>query len=399
MQRAFYGVIAIVVLLFIGAAIYMAEGSSWQKLFFPSTADSIPTASFLPETQQAELVDVAATDNSPQPVLYKVEKYITGLNVPWSIVFTSPTRILVTERPGKVRVIINGQLQPRAIKEFPETVSQSEEGLMGLTLHPQYATNRFVYISLAYQKNEAKVVKVLRFIDTGNSLENELLIIDDIPAANNHAGNRLHFGPDIKLYISTGDAQQPESAQDSTALSGKFLRLNDDGSIPSDNPIPDSPVYTWGHRNPQGFAWHPVTGELYATEHGPSRNDGPPGGDEVNLIGAGENYGWPRVSHDRNDEGFVAPLLVFTPAVAPAGAAFYDADVFPQLKNSFLFAMLRGEGIMRVIFDENEPKKVVRYEKLPDINVGRVREIVTGPDGYIYFATSNRDGRGTPRDG
>jgi glucose/arabinose dehydrogenase len=174
------------------------------------------------------------------------------------------------------------------------------------------------------------------------------------------------------------------------------LRINKDGSVPDDNPFAGSAVWSLGHRNPQGIAWHPVTGELYATEHGPSGFDGPGGGDEVNRIVKGANYGWPVVSHERSREGMISPLLVFTPAEAPASAAFYSGERISQFSNNFFFGALRGEGLWRVIFSQTEPDRILYKEKMFGGKYGRIRDVVIGHDGNLYFTTSNRDGRGEP---
>jgi glucose/arabinose dehydrogenase len=213
-----------------------------------------------------------------------------------------------------------------------------------------------------------------------------------------HAGCRLGFGPDGKLYITTGDARQPSLAQDLNSLAGKILRINKDGSIPADNPFPGSPVYSYGHRNSQGIAWQPGTGRLYVTEHGPSGSDGPEGGDEINLIQAGANYGWPLVSHDATLEGTESPLIQFTPAVAPSGAAFYGSNVLPMFTGRLFFGALRGEGLVMVDISAQDPKVIESVQWIVS-NVGRVRDVAVGPDGLIYFTTSNQDGRGTYRSG
>lgn len=343
-------------------------------------------------------VSESGTKTTDQFVSLRLESFVQNLDVPWSMVFTSPERILVTERPGRVRVVENGRLLEEPLRVFTEASNRSEEGLMGMTLDPDYTSNRFVYLCLAYRTAEGQIFdKVIRVKDGGGGLIDDQVIIDRIPAAANHAGCRLRFGPDEKLYISTGDASDKSLPQDLTLLAGKILRLNADGSIPVDNPFVGSPVYSYGHRNGQGFDWHPVSGVLIATEHGPSGNDGPGGGDEVNLIREGQNYGWPEVSHQRSRAGMVDPLIVFTPAIAPASGMFYRSEVIPQLKNTFLFGMLRGEGIMQVIFTEDG--QVDSYQKLAEIGVGRVRDVVEGPDGYLYFTTSNQDGRGRARSG
>lgn len=329
-------------------------------------------------------------------VPYTIEEVASGLKVPWSIVFTSPNRMLVAERGGTVRVIENGTLQAKALHSFTEVSVGGEEGLMSLALHPQYASNKLIYASLAYENSQGMFVKVVQVRDEGDRLVFVKNILDKIPGAQFHAGSRIAFGPDQKLYVTTGDATDKNLAQRMSSLAGKLLRLNDDGTIPSDNPLPQSAIWSYGHRNSQGLAWHPVTSELYSTEHGPSVFDGPAGGDELNRISKGGNYGWPLVSHDKTKEGTVAPLVTYTPAEAPGSGMFYSGSVFPQFKNNFFFGALKGEGIMRIVLDENDPDKIFSSQKLEDVQLGRIREVVQGPDGFIYFSTSNRDGRGKP---
>ncbi|OGY85104.1 MAG: hypothetical protein A3F54_02450 [Candidatus Kerfeldbacteria bacterium RIFCSPHIGHO2_12_FULL_48_17] len=336
------------------------------------------------------------TEQRPETVPYEIEEVVGGLAVPWSMAFSSSERILVTERPGRIRVIEAGKLLTQPLHTFSEVATGGEEGLMSLALHPQYAENRLVYASLAYETGQDMFVKVVRFEDKGDAIGDVTIIIDRIPAAQFHAGCRIAFGPDGKLYITTGDATEKNLAQDLGSLAGKILRVNADGSIPEDNPFPGSAVWSYGHRNPQGIDWHPVSGEFYSTEHGPSTFDGPAGGDEVNRIVKGANYGWPLISHEETREGTVAPLLVFTPAEAPGSALVYSGAVFPQFQNNLFFGALKGEGLMRVVISAENPDTVLSYEKLGDVNFGRIRDVAEGPDGYIYFSTSNRDGRGDP---
>jgi aldose sugar dehydrogenase len=379
---------------------YLGWGS--QRASVMQFSDSSQTFVPAPNGAVPPTVEMANTQGSPKPttaVSFEAVSVVEGLSIPWSLAFTSQERLLFTERPGNVRAVLNGQLQPKPLFVFPETSHQGEEGVMGMTLHPKYATNKWVYVAVAYPKNNKTVVKLVKFVDSGETWANGQVILDDIPAARNHSGTRLRFGPDGKLYVTTGDASQKELAQNMQSLAGKILRLNDDGSRPSDNPFPGTLIYSYGHRNPQGLDWHPVTKNLYATEHGPSTFDGPPGGDEVNFIQAGKNYGWPLVSHDKTAPNTEAPLLVYTPATAPASGMFYKGSVYPQFTNSFFYGGLRGEGLYRVVFDQTDPKKAVTQEKVAGVNVGRVRDIVEGPDGLIYFTTSNTDGRGKPRAG
>ncbi|MEK7524706.1 MAG: PQQ-dependent sugar dehydrogenase [Patescibacteria group bacterium] len=324
-----------------------------------------------------------------------VEEVASGLEVPWSIAFTSEDRMLVTERPGRLRVIQNEVLLPQPLHVFPEVSTVGEEGLMSVVLDPEYDQSRFIYVSLAYKKDDGMAVKILRFRDGGSQLIDEKIILDGIPAAQYHAGCRMAFGPDGKLYITTGEATNGALAQDLKSLGGKILRINKDGTVPADNPFKDSPIWSYGHRNPQGIAWLKAK-EMYSSEHGPSGFDGPEGGDEINHIMKGGNYGWPLVSHENKKEGTVAPIILFTPAEAPGSLLIYSGKLFPQFANNLFFGALRGEGIVRVVLDHANGDKVTYWEKLGNVRFGRIREVVESPDGSIYFSTSNRDGRGVP---
>lgn len=351
---------------------------------------------YKPFSKPGSPVSQTPTESKPTDVPYKIEKVSTGLDTPWSLVFTSATRWLVSERPGVIRIIQDGQVAGE-LTRF--AVSETgEEGLMGIELDPQYQSNKLVYACYATSFGSGIIDRVVRFEDKGTSTGNQQVLLDNIPAARFHAGCRIKFGPDGKLYITTGDAGKPNSAQDTASLAGKILRINADGSVPSDNPIAGNPVWSSGHRNPQGIAWN-ADGVMYQTEHGPSGSDGERGGDEVNQIDKGGNYGWPIVSHERTDKRFVNPLLVYTPPLAPSGAAFYSSDVLPQFKGQLFFTGLVGEGLFRVTFSGDILTRDIRWERMNDVRVGRVRDVVQGPDGGLYFITSNRDGRGTVRDG
>lgn len=376
----------LLLIIILAAGYFLNERFGWLASVFPNQNAA--------ENNVQNTGELSATSSVRAEVPYSIEEVVTGLKVPWSIVFTSPARMLIVERSGSIRVFENGALVSTPLHTFREVSAEGEEGLMSLALHPQYAQNKLLYVSLAYETSAQMFVKVVQFKDEGTKLSGEKIIIDKIPGAKFHAGSRIAFGPDEKLYITTGDATDKNLAQRMSSLAGKLLRLNDDGTIPADNPLPQSTIWSYGHRNSQGLAWHPETGELYSTEHGPSVFDGPAGGDEVNRITKGGNFGWPLVSHDKTREGTVAPLITYTPAEAPGSAMFYSGKVFPQFKNNLFFGALKGEGLMRVVIDEIDPDKIISSTKLPDVKFGRIREVVEGPDGYIYFSTSNRDGRG-----
>jgi glucose/arabinose dehydrogenase len=271
---------------------------------------------------------------------------------------------------------------------------------MDLSLHPQFASNHLLYLTYAYRGGEDQLVRVVRYRETGAALVEPRVIIENIPAAQYHAGCRARFGPDGYLYVTTGDATERELGQRLDSLAGKTLRLKDDGGVPADNPFVGQKgarpeIWTYGHRNAQGIDWQPGTDLQFQTEHGPSGFDGPGGGDEVNIVERGKNYGWPAIHHRQARNAMESPLLEYTPAVAPASGMFYRGTAFPQFRGSFFFGALRGEALIRVAVDG---RRVLSQERLLEKRYGRIREVAVGPDGAIYFSTSNRDGRGKPAD-
>ncbi|MBA2703167.1 MAG: PQQ-dependent sugar dehydrogenase [Blastocatellia bacterium] len=330
-------------------------------------------------------------------VQFRVETVVSGLEVPWSIVWAPDGRMIFTERPGRVRVFQNGKLRSQPLFVVPDVEPGGESGLMSLALHPQFASNHWLYLSYAY-KGDGQRVRVVRYRESDAGLTDGKIIIENIPAAQFHAGCRLRFGPDGKLYITTGDATERELAQRLDSLAGKTLRLNDDGSVPADNPFVGQAnarpeVWTYGNRNGQGIDFQPGTNLCFETEHGPSGFDGPGGGDEVNILEKGKNYGWPLIHHTATRAGLESPLLEYTPACAPGSGMFYRGDAFPQFKGNFFFGCLRGTRLIRVVLDG---RRVVSQENLLSGKYGRIRDVAEGPDGNLYFSTSNRDGRGTP---
>lgn len=333
----------------------------------------------------------------------RVETIAEHLEVPWALAFAPDGRLFVTERPGRVRIVDGGVLRPDPWLTLAVN-AVGEGGLMGLTLHPDFRDEPWIYVCYTVAVGGASLNRISRVREVDGRGGSEEILIDEIPGEIVHDGCRLKFGPDGKLYATTGDALAPSRAQDPTSLAGKILRLNPDGSVPADNPLgPDSPVYSRGHRNPQGLAWDPVTGRLFSTEHGPSGEFGLRANDEVNVIVRGENYGWPRAVGAPGRSGLRDPLLLYPDvAVPPAGATFYTGDRITAWKGDFLFTSLRGEHLQRVVLDGRDRTRVSAIERLFETGrhagrFGRLRDVITGADGFVYLATSNRDGRGSPR--
>jgi aldose sugar dehydrogenase len=346
----------------------------------------------------AGLSDGEVVSTADRETRFRIEPVATDLEVPWGFAWLPSGGMLFTERRGRVRVIENGKLRPEPVFVVPDVEPSGESGLMEISLHPDFANNGFVYLAYSYNQ-DGKHVKVVRYKYAGGSFTEPRTIVDSVPGAQFHSGMRCRFGPDGKLYVTTGDSTDWNLAQRMDSLAGKVLRLNDDGTVPPDNPFVSTKgarpeIWTYGNRNPQGIAWQPGTNLTFETEHGPSGFEGRGlGGDEVNILEAGKNYGWPEIHHTQTRAGMESPLLEYTPACAPASAMFYTGSVFPAFKNNFFFGCLAGTRIIRVVLDG---RKVVSQENLLSGTYGRIREMEQGPDGSIYFSTSNRDGRGSP---
>lgn len=339
-------------------------------------------------------------DDAPRSTAAAYETVATGLTVPWTIAFAPDGRAFVTERPGRIRVLQNWQPDPQPWASL-EVTATGEAGLMGIVLSPNFERDGYVFVVGTFLKADQLVNRVIRFTEQNGRGTHPHVLIDDIPSAEFHAGDAIAFGPDGMLYVATGDAGDPGNAQELRSLSGKILRYTPDGGIPHDNPFPGSPVYALGLRNVQGLAWS-ADGQLFATDHGPSgmpnerfrRNH-----DELNRIVRGRNYGWPNEAGYSRDPDLISPLVEWTPAIAPAGLAIYTGAFEPWRGSAFVSG-LRGQQLRRVALERSpssrgdwrvSAEEVLFYEEL-----GRIRAVTMGPDGYIYFATSNWDGRGEP---
>ena len=321
------------------------------------------------------------------PSRFIIDTVATNLYVPWDIVFLPDSSMLFTERPGRVRLYRKNKLLERPVLLIGDVEVKGKMGLLGMRLHPRYALNHLVYLAYNYRVQDQTFLRIVQYTMEQDSLTHPRTIIESIPGVFNHTGCRMVFGKDDKLFITTGDADVPILAQDLKALNGKILRLNDDGSIPADNPFIKNDtarheIWTYGHRNPQGLSFQPSTGYLYDSEHGPT------GGDEINLISRGNNYGWPLIHHRDTKDGMMSPVMEFTPSIGPAEALFYSGKAFPEMKGNLLVACMRGEAILRVRWNNNQ---VSTYDFLFKKQFGRIRALAEGPDGTLYFSTSQLD--------
>jgi glucose/arabinose dehydrogenase len=322
---------------------------------------------------------------------YDIINVVTNLDTPWSLAFSKNGILFFTERPGYVKAFYNNTLISLKVENL-NVKEIGEGGLLGIALDPNFPNSPYIYLYHTYE-GEKLWNKVVRYKFENWTLVDQKILIDKIPAATIHNGGRIKFGPDGKLYITTGDATQRDLAQDINSLAGKILRINPDGSIPEDNPFPNLPIYSYGHRNPQGIDW--FDNLMFSSEHGPSGELGY-AHDEINFIIKGANYGWPIVVGISNDKRFKNPILdTGEETWAPSGISFYKGNIYPELKNKLLVATLRGKHLRIIEIDFKEIKVINHYAILSNM-LGRIRDVVEGPDGYIYIATSNKDGRGIP---
>lgn len=336
-----------------------------------------------PSDTTVPIPEPATTDNANQ-TNKGIRTIAQNLDVPWAIDIAGDNRIFFTEKPGRLGMIhANGTLASEPVVNI-HTEDIGEAGLLGLALHPNFTQNHLMYVYHTYAKNGGLYNKALMLTEKNNKIVNSKIILDGIPASDSNNGGRIKFGPDGKLYVSTGDSETPELAQNTKSLAGKLLRLNDDGTIPDDNPIPESPVYSYGHRDIQGFAWHPITKKLYASEHGPAGND------EVNIIEPGSNYGWPiEVCNQSTSSApirFETPEYCFNPEIAPSGLTIAASNKLGY-QNDILFTTLRGSHLHHIDLETRIQDNVL-------VGYGRLSDIVEAHDGSLYVLTTNRNAIG-----
>lgn len=360
----------------------------------PATRSPAAIAQSSPAAAPANACELVETGFGPAgQVPIRVEEVVSGLEVPWGIAFVANGDLLVTERAGRVRLVRAGKLLPHSVA-MVATTGSAEGGLLGIALHPEFASNRFFYLYYTTTKNGTPVNRVERWqlSSGGAAAAVDRLIIDNIPVAQYHNGGRIRFGPDGMLYIGTGDARSPDTSQNPNSLAGKILRLTPDGQIPADNPVANSPVYISGIRNTQGFDWFNRS-TLWVTDHGPSGDLGLYGHDEVSVARAGDNLGWSRIYGCEQAAGLVRPALTWTEAAPPGGAAIYTGNAIPEWQGSLLIGTLRSEHLHRVVLSPSG--QLQRHEVYLQGEYGRLREVIMGPDGDLYVTTSNCDGRGS----
>lgn len=347
-------------------------------------------------------------ESSERDTRFRVSVFADDLVRPWSIAFLPSGEILVTERPGRLRVIRDGVLDPNPVPGIPDVRAQQLGGLLDIALHPEFADNSLVYLTYSKAVDYGVTTALARGRWDGRRLvDTEDVFVAEAPGGDRVAGSRIAFAPDGTLYMTVGGAGAPEDrrAQDLGNDAGKILRLNDDGSVPQDNPFVGQEgvrpeIYSYGHRNPLGLFIHPTTGVLWASEQGPQ------GGDEVNIILPGRNYGWPIVTYGRDYSGLPAadqpwrgdlepPEIFWVPSIATTGGTFYTGDGFPAWRgNLFVGGMTEARiaqtgQVQRIVFNENgEIRREAFFREFRQ----RIRDIRQGPDGLLYVLTDEEDG-------
>lgn len=376
------------------AAIVLVLGVFYVWFFLSIQTEPVPVdeeAERIAVETPAVLTEETSSDEviSTYPPVFVLAE---NLSIPWDIVFLSNTDMLVAERTGVLTYRTGEGI--KASIDVPDVLHTrgGEGGLLGMVAHPNFHENKYLYLYLTSSQSEevnASVNTVVRYTYEGGVLTNKKIIVDAIPGSLYHNGGRIAFGPDGYLYITTGDARVPESAQDITSLAGKILRVTDEGGIPGDNPF-GTAVYSYGHRNPQGLTWDDA-GNLWSTEHGRT-NATQTGMDELNLVISGGNYGWPESEGDTVASGTIGPVIHSGASAtwAPGGAVFYNGSIF--------FGGLKGEALYEAVLNDARDDVVTLTTHLKQ-EYGRIRTTLVGPDGALYIMTSNKDNRGTERAG
>jgi glucose/arabinose dehydrogenase len=336
-----------------------------------------------------------------QKASYRLVTMVKGLEQPWSLAFLPDGRMLITERPGRVRLFANGKLEPKPMPGVPEVRASGQGGLLDVCLHPSFARNGTLYLSYAAPVSGGALTRVARARLGEGGLSEVTPIFDATPpgGGGNHFGSRIAFDHGGLMYVTCGERYQMERAQKLDDLGGKVVRLRDDGSIPGDNPFVDRQgarpeIFSYGHRNPQGLAVNPVTGRVWAVEHGPR------GGDELNLLKSGANYGWPlathgidygggKISDNKSLPGMEDPARVWVPSISPCGLAIYSGNAFPGWRGSFFTGALSADALFRIEVDD---ERYVTEERLVAGAVPHIRDVRQGPDGLIYLLTRTDGG-------
>lgn len=361
--------------------VFLLSGLGWY--FYPRSdlRDRVNPPIEPTTSEKVTQVGNPSSADSPQTTIIA-----TGLDTPWTIAFLPDGGMLVTERAGRVRLVDkDGKLQSEPIATISGTRESGEGGLLGIAIHPEFEKNGYVYLYYTYSESGNNTLnRVVRMTYKDKKLADEKIIVDAIPGASNHDGGRIKFGPDKMLYIGTGDAGEPSLSQDANSLAGKILRVTENGEAPSSGNPFNSRLFSFGHRNVQGLTWD-SSGVLWSTEHG--RSGLQSGFDELNLIKAGNNYGWPDIEGDETSPGITIPKKHSgaTNTWAPSGASFYNGSVY--------FGGLRGQALYQAVIKDNE---VVDFKEHLKGKFGRIRDVVLGPDNMLYVTTSNHDGRGIP---
>ncbi len=333
----------------------------------------------------------------------RVVTFARGLEHPWALAFLPDGRMLVSERPGRLRIVGRDGRLSLPLAGLPKIYARDSAGLLDIALDPDFRRNRLVYLAYAEGDDNAAGLALGRGVLEGDRIRNFRVIFRQRPKARSSGGfgARIVFGPDGHLFLTIGDLLEKHRAQDFSAQRGHVIRIARDGTVPRSNPLLGSPEYwpeTWsvGHRNPQGAALHPVTRELWLVDHGEA------GGDELNLVEAGKNYGWPVISYSReygsgakigfgtHMDGLEQPIRHWTPAVAPSGMAFYTGNRFTQWQGNLLIGALAGRALIRL---ELDGRRIVREERMLRELGERIRDVRQGPDGFVYLLTDSPRGR------